>query len=338
MRSITFTLAAGLISLPSAGAEPKPFTEGEIRLRIISGRQETELRYRLKDGQLRIDRPGEIIPAPPVNLLDLATGTLRILRPHNSTWLEVPADALRPARPAPPHAGPTPPAGIGPPRGPGISPPRHRPDDLSGPPPGDSGPSKPQIGPSVPRVSPIPEIPGHQPAPALPMDLPPGIGPLFGGGVGGTVRAPPIPPIPGIPGGVIPLPGMFHDGPLELKRTGEKRILHGYECVKYTIAIPREGEMTLWLAGPGLFPPLHFLRAEVSRPQHRPDWDERIAALLREESLFPLLAELKGEGGNELARWEVIRMEPGDVEDPDSRLFKVPDPFTELFSFHHPRR
>jgi len=87
---------------------------GEIRMTMQNGGTDQEIRYRYTETQLRIDRPGEVIPSPAVNLLDLETGTLCIIHPHNGTWeqgavgrvadpiLHIPGSAI----PAAPHMAP----------------------------------------------------------------------------------------------------------------------------------------------------------------------------------------------------------------------------------------
>lgn len=115
---------------------------------------------------------------------------------------------------------------------------------------------------------------------------------------------------------------------MELRATKETRVIHGYKCTMHTLSIPLEGEMSLWLPAPGQLPPFHLLLEDVPRQQGRPDLLQQVPALLREKDLFPLLAELKGEDGGEMFRWEVTRILPGKVEDAD--LFEVPASFHPL--------
>jgi hypothetical protein len=304
MKTFTALSLVAWISFPAPAAEPKAFTIGEIRLTVVSGPQETELRYRLKDGRMRIDRPGEIIPAPPVNLIELASGTLTILHPHNGAWQEIPAARLR--RPQSGIAGlPGPPPGIGPQQLPAITPPGqagHMPLD-----PDPVGPAK-----FAPRLPEIPRPPERPPLPTVP---PPAAG----------VPGPPaIPAVPGITSPMVP----GQAPPMELKATAEQREIHGYPCTRYTLAIPREGEMNLWLAGPGLLPPFHLLEADAPAPAPGRDEFAKVPALLRERDLFPLLAELNGEDGSPLVRWEVTVITPSTGE--DDSLFQVPANFQPL--------
>ena len=305
MKTFTALVLAAWISFPAPATEPKPFAAGEIRLRVVSGPQETELRYRLKDGRMRIDHPGEIIPAPPVNLIEFASGTLTILHPHNGTWQEIPAARLQ--RPPSGIAGlPGPPSGIGPRQLPAITPPGragHVPLEPAGP-----------VN-FAPRLPEIPRPPGRPPLPALPTV------PQL------TTGVPEPPAIPAVSAGAPPMvPGQAP--PMELKAANEQREIHGYPCTRYTLAIPREGEMSLWLAGPGLLPPFHLLEADAPALAQRRDELAKVPALLRERDLFPLLAELKGEDGSPLLRWEVTAITPGMGE--DDSLFQVPANFQPL--------
>lgn len=112
--------------------------------------------------------------------------------------------------------------------------------------------------------------------------------------------------------------------PLELVDTGETRELLGYTCSRHLISMPREGELTLWLARPGLLPPFHLLVDDVPR---QPSWELRVASLLRESDRFPLLAELHEEG-QLLVRWEVSAVHAAPVT--DDSLFEVPVSYHRL--------
>jgi hypothetical protein len=288
MKTFAILVLAAWISSPAAAAEPKPFTNGEIRLRVISGPQETEFRYLLRDGTMRIDHPGEIIPAPPVNLLDLASGNLTILHPHNGTWQRVPAAKLRPRQ-----LGTSGLPDIGPRQAPGITP------------PGEAG--------HVPVVAAVPASPGPRP-PDFPR---------------------PMPAIP--PSDAFPVPSALSQElaipfgrvpPMELKATPEQREIHGYPCTRHTLAIPREGVMSLWLAGPGLFPPFHLLEADLPDLPRSHDELAKVPALLRERDLFPLLAELKGGDRSPILHWKVTAITPSTGV--DASLFLVPGGFQPL--------
>lgn len=255
-------IAAVVLSLSAAANDPAPFRQGELLLRTGTDQASSEVRYRLKDERLRIDQPGEVIPAPAVNLLDLASGTLRILHPHNGTWQEVESGKLSPARPGLP--GPQ--AGVGPRQGPVIAPPA---------------------------------------LPAIPRMPDPGRVPLM---------PPPVLPI-------------LQAGTPELKDTGEERRIHGYACVRHTITFAHDGEMSLWLAAPGMFPPFHLLASDVPERQSR-DPFAQVPALLREKNRFPLLAEWKGKDGSVINRWEVVAITPDIIL--DASLFEVPESFQRI--------
>ncbi len=376
MRStLLIPLVGALSPCVLADGPPPTFDEGEITLRIKSGRRESTLRYLKKGSQLRIDKPGRHIPAPAVNLVDLRTGIVTLLRPHNGTWTAVPAERLRPgkvsafppppkhpgigAHPAPPGtpgrlqptttAAPTPAADA---VRPGLPKP---PFELPGLPPGVKLP--PGIGPQPDGDS--PKGPGFPKFPDLPADLPPGIGPRSTGVGGGRGNRPEIPNLPGIPAGVtggfadgIPglsppvpsfpafpaMPPMMpgEDRKMTLTPGKEKRVLHGYPCRQFTLTIPGEGVMTLWLSEAEDLPPFYPLMHEAPRRQGRIEWRRQWPALLREKHLFPLLAILRskserdGEQGEVFMRMEVTDITPGEITDADGTTFKVPDEFHKM--------
>ena len=326
-KSFAALALAALMPWSLDAGEPGPFTSGEIRLLTNPGGQQIELRYRLKNARMRIDRPGEIIPAPPVNLLDLKTGNLRILHPHNGTWNKVPAESLRPQRPG--RDLPTPPPGIGPWQGPEITPPGQPGRPPVDPAPPDRSGMKPRIGPDLPGVPAVPDFP-EMPArpaipsiPGMPATLPPGLGSLPGGAPGGGFAQPEIPRISESISRIFP----GRTDPLELKPADEKRVIHGYECTRHIVTIPREGELILWLTAPGMLPPFHLLLDDVPPTRQRPDWAEQIPALLREKDLFPLLAIWKREDGGESTCWEVTRIGAGEE---DGGIFEVPESYYQL--------
>jgi hypothetical protein len=284
-------LAAVAMAMPATASDPPPFTVGEIRVSTRNGTDEMELRYRLKGGRMRIDRPGESVPAPTFNLLDLCHNTLRIIHPRNGTWQEVLADTPAPSDPARPM--PPPDLDLGPRHAPDVRPPG---EPASVPPAPAMPGARSGIGPDFPRPPFLQARPGK---------LPPGARP-----------GPIVPP--------IPMLGSMPVTPLELVDTGETREIHGYTCTRHTVVIPREGELTLWLAGPGLLPRFHLLVDDLPR---QPSWELRVASLLREKDRFPLLAELH-EDGQLLVRWEASSIHHGPVA--DDSLFEVPVSYHRL--------
>jgi len=356
-----------LASLSVVVAEPPTFKEGEITLSITEAKRVTNLRYQKKDSSLRIDRPGRHIPSPPINFLDLNTGRLRILRPHNATWSEIPAEHLKPVKSSP---MPQPPPGIGPganptaPGTPGNLPPRSKQPQgplapkntgpfpgsgpqLSegiGPQPNKNTPSTPSntIGPNLPGV---PDIPKSQ----LPdgIKLPSGIGPESG------ISSPGL---PGMPGGGAFLPPSMPDfasidkQSMTLTPHQEQRSFHGYLCTRHTLDIPREGIMTLWLTSEADLPPFFPLMYESPYHWGRMAKEHQWTALIREKKLFPMLAILHAEAdrqapgeenkpgdkrpepesGPELKRWEVTSITPKSINDGQGQLFKIPNEFYRI--------
>ncbi len=271
-----------------------PFQEGEITLRIKRSKQEFTLRQQYWNGQLRIEKPGNRIPSPPINLIDIKSGVIRILHPHNSTWQEMVAADLT----------------LSPTRGPMLT--------------GNPLPMPPAMATTnntTTRTSDAlrPTRPFEQSLP----DLPSGIGPQPGHG------------FTAFPGQSFPPLGMFpsveRTHTIELKETEETRSIHHYHCVKHTVSIPREGEMTLWLAKSGVFPAFHLLRSDIPRQGRLGEWQAELLDLLRKHDRFPLLAVLVNEKPErEIVRWEVTHIKPGKVSDPEGTLFKVPVGFHRI--------
>ena len=262
---------------------------GEIRLAVRNGGAERELRYRYNADELRIDRPGENIPAPPVNLLDFGAGTLRIIHPHNGTWEQ---GSIGGAGDPEKVAG-------------GIAAPAvHTPESAV---------------PASPRRAPPadwPEMPGR------PAGLPEGIGP-------GAAKTPsPVASISGMPAfpamPEFPMEGMGGTEPMALVSQYQTNELFGFSCRLYETAVPDRGTLSVWICDDPSLPPFHLFAYETQRRQGRSDWDEQVARLLRKEKMFPFRAVLKGEGGNVLAEWSVLSIKT-DVEKQDQEgLFEVP--------------
>jgi hypothetical protein len=345
-----------LVSLSFTAAAMPSFKEGEITLTIKQGKRVDTLLYQKKGNNLRIHDPGKHIPAKPVNYIDLKTGVVRILLPHNSTWTEVPAARLKPRKAS---AFPEPPKPIG------IE---ARPAPLGTPgklhTPKKDQPQKIQD-PQKPVIPKMPEMP----KPALPdgSPLPAGIGPQPDSGKGNQAPTVPTTPqipvmpqgMPEMPGGNMPemMPGINQQ---EMKLTAEKetRTLHGYLCKKHTLTIPGEGVMTLWLSDSKDLPPFHTLMYEAPHTRGRIEWRQQWTALLREKHLFPMLTilhpepERRRERGDEktnepdekpatpkpqpeIARWEITAISSKTIKDKEGKLFKVPETAhkMELFPF-----
>jgi len=307
MNRITISIAFLLWSISSLSADKKsPFTEGELTMRISHRSEYSQThRYQLKNSQLLIYRPGEIIPAPSLNLIDLNTGLVKIIYPHNGTWREYSSnqESTSTAFPSLPKF----PSGIFP----NISPP------TIPTPPFNIGPGMPGSPPSGLELGSAPPSPQ------------PGI--------------PPIPVLSNFPASAfaaIPsMPGT--NEPPTLTKAGATRMIHGYDCQRYTLEIPQEGTLTLWLTDS--LPPFHILISHPPAKQHRTQWRDHWPSLLREKKLFPLLAilrptqeedrEANGSAQSqdqEISRWEITQISPKIFVDQELAAFTVPADFHRL--------
>jgi len=85
-KTMGVVVLVGLVGRVFPAAEKSSVFRGEIRMTMQNGGTGRVFRYRYTETRLRIDRPGEVIPSPRVNLLDLEKGLLCIIHPHNGTW------------------------------------------------------------------------------------------------------------------------------------------------------------------------------------------------------------------------------------------------------------
>lgn len=165
-----------------------------------------------------------------------------------------------------------------------------------------------------------------------------------------------MPNIPGMPPQMPNMPGMPGSSP-EMKLVAGKDIqtLHGYRCKKYTLHIPREGALTLWLSDAADLPPFHLLTYEPPRQRGRIEWQQQWPALLRELKLFPMLVVLRTEPeknrrrpsaekakdaekrepakkpeGREIRRWQVTGIKHQSIQDKDGNLFTVPKNYHKM--------
>ena len=91
----------------SKGAVPIPkqpdiaFADTTIRFTLSRESRKEQWQYQARKGTLKLTRLGNIIPTPPVYLLELKKGTMEIWRPRNGTWSQAPLDGQKqPAHPA----------------------------------------------------------------------------------------------------------------------------------------------------------------------------------------------------------------------------------------------
>jgi len=296
---------------------PAPFTEGQLTLVITSGsRTETHL-YQRKGDQLRIAQPGDLIPTPPLNLVNLRSGRVTILFPQNGTARTIettdekppaPSDSSTPGFPSMPGLPP----GIGP--GAAVVPATTEPGQV----PAGIGPDLSQ-----------PTVPTDGTTPALPETPLPG-------GVPANPAMPMMPEMPPIPGGPDAVEAFV------LKAGEETKTLHGYPCTRHTLDLPHEGRLTLWLTPDKPLFPFHRLRTEGPESLRNADWPDQLAALLRSKGLFPLLItqhdrehspapeEKPARPGPERARWEVTSIQNTALKDPEESLFSTPETFHQL--------
>jgi len=289
---IIIVTLTGLLSMASLATEKQPLPRGEIRMSLRNGGSSQEFRYRYNATQLRIDRPGEIIPSPPVNLLDLKKGVLTLLHPHNGTCEQAALNGEqtdRPTRPIPPATMPT------------------MPEQSHRAPPAD-----------------WPEMPKMQ---GMPQNLPKGIG-LGAEKAPSSINAPMGMPSSGMPAfpemPAFPMMGMGGNEPMALVPQNQTNELFGYSCQLFDVKVPEFGTLQLWLCDDPSLPPFHQLRHELLHRHGRPEWEEQVAQLLRKEKKFPFRAELKGEGDDLIAEWRVLSIKTDVKESDQTGIFDLP--------------
>ena len=283
-------LAAGLFILAFSAAA----FEGRITAASTRGGQATALLYTVGTNSLRLEVTGSDRPNP-VDVLDLRTGTLTLLFPHNRSFVRLPP-ASGPASASPPGFAP-PPASLSPGIGPQTGPPA-----PPAPPPGFPPTGLPSgVGPQA-QMS---NAPGFPAMPQMPST--PGMGSM--------------PSMPAMP--MMPMPGEA----MELKATGQKTNLLGFACEQFEIK--QRGEiMEIWATG-ALLPFQTYVRNQPPRIGPRLI-EERWAGLLTAKKLFPLRASLRFENGAERFRFEVLAVTPQTLKPEDAPLFLPPDGYFEI--------
>jgi hypothetical protein len=278
--------------------------EGQITATVTRGGETQTLLYTVGTNQLRIER-GETDHPYPKDIVNLDTGDIILLFPHNRSFVRLKAGAENqsPAPPGfpgmpnrPPMPEMPPPAGAGPQ---GLPP---------GAPPGTIGPTN---------------LPGMPPPPQMPQ-MPPGVGPQAGSSV---------PNMPAMPMMMPPMPM----GQAEFKATQETTNLLGYVCTRYELR--QRGEvMEIWATDK-----LLTFEPYVQNQPHRfgPRMiEEQWGGLLKAKKLFPLLAVLRFEPppgpagsappppGPERLRFEVQSITPEKID--DDTLFQPPPDYQEI--------
>jgi len=174
-----------------------------------------------------------------------------------------------------------------------------------------------------------------QPVAAAPLNPPPGVGPRVTPGVGAGPGSPTMPAMPAMPAmpqrpapasmaamAIIPA-----DAPLDLRATGRTTHLLGYDCKEYIIQ--QWGQtMDIW-ATDQLTAFQAYLQAPPRRfgaPSIERRWSDRLAA----KGLFPLLASLRLDNGQEQYRFEVQSITPARLTDEDCKCFQMPEGYTQI--------
>jgi hypothetical protein len=168
-----------------------------------------------------------------------------------------------------------------------------------------------------------------EPAPAA------GIGPT---NLPGAPTLPAMPRPPGMPPrGSLPVsatsagPGAMPMGPhgeetLELTPTGVRTNLLGFACEQFTLK-ERDHTMEIW-ATAALMPFQDYVRRQQPRFGHRM-LEERWGEMLKEKKLFPLLAVMRHQHGEEIFRFEVNTITAEKVSYEKS-LFEPPPGYQEI--------
>jgi hypothetical protein len=166
----------------------------------------------------------------------------------------------------------------------------------------------------------FPQVPGGPPGlgvtPAPRPAGPPGGGTPIGAG------APPMQGGAGLP--FMPPPRIE---PLELQETGQTTNLLGFDCKRFELK-QRGTTMEIW-ATDQLFPFQVYTETQPNRLAAH-FIENRWPELLKARNLFPLLATLKSDNGNERLRFEVVSILPQQFKDEDMKLFLPPAGYVEL--------
>ncbi len=301
-RTTAAALAAGLFIL----ASPATAFEGRITAASTQGGQTTALLYTVGTNSLRLEVTGSDRPNP-VDVLDLHTGALTLIFPHNRSFVRLKPAAENAAAP-PPGMSPMPvPAGIGP-QSARLSGALAMPAPPAGLPP--------EIGPQAHAAPDAARMPAMPQMPTPPAGLPPGIGPQAQSP--GASAMPAMPAMPMMP---MPMEKM------ELKATGQKTNLLGYACERFELK--QRGEtLEVWATG-RLLPFQPYQRNQPHRFGPRMI-EEQWPGLLQARNLFPLLVSLRFESGPERYRFEVKSIKAEKIADRDGKLFQPPPDYQEI--------
>lgn len=273
--------------------------EGRITVTLTRGGETQTLLYLVGTNQLRIER-GETDHPYPRNIVNLDTGELTLLFPHNRSFVRL-KDA-EPGAASPPGIGPQIPGG----------------DTLALRP---AAPPAARIGPANPPGMRAP--PAMPSMPAMPR-IPPGAGPQSS--IAGVMPAMPMMPM-------MPLEK------LELKATGGKTNLLGFACEQYEIKQHGE-TMEIWATEQlfPFHPYLQNQPHRFSPRMIEEQWGEMLKAeklfpLLAVLKFDPGPAQTNSPPINlpERMRFEVKTFTPGKIKKDDAeKLFQPPPDYQEI--------
>ena len=114
---------------------------------------------------------------------------------------------------------------------------------------------------------------------------------------------------------------------IELKLTGKKEKILGYDCEQFEIKAQGE-TMEIW-ATDQLLPFHPYVRNQSPRFGPRmlvEQWAEAVEA----KKMFPLRATLRVEERTEGFRFDVKSIMPSEIDDKDGKLFQPPSDYTEI--------
>jgi hypothetical protein len=304
-RSLVVLLAVLFLATKSSAFE------GRLHATMTQGSEISTFLYTVGPNHLRIERTETNWPHAK-NMLNLDSGVVTLLFPHNRSFVRLKPASDPVASPFPGSpAMPVPPGGLPP----GIGP-----QALVASPPSGLGAPTPQasIGPT--NLPDLPAPPPRMQMPTMPnMPRPPvglsGIGP----------QASAFPAAAGMPTPpMMPFPPMEQ---AELKATGNTTNLLGYVCARYELK-GRGETMEIWATD-------KLLPFQPWRQNRSPHFDlhmieDQWPELLKARKLFPLLATLRFENGMERFRFEVKSITPERIKDPEGKLFQPPLDYHEI--------
>jgi hypothetical protein len=263
--------------------------EGRIDAVTVRGNETNALVYTVGTNVLRVEMTATNWPTP-VDIVDLQSGALTLIFPHNRSFVRLKAGAENSLAVAP-----------------GMP---SMPVSSGGLPPG--------IGPQAPATPAFSAMPARPSLPRPPGWLPPGVGPQAQVGLAapGMAAMPMMHMMPAMPG-----------EKLELRATGDKTNLLGLACQRYELK--QHGETVEIWATEQLLSYRPYLQNQPHRFGPR-RLNEQWPELLAERKLFPLLVRLHYDSGVERFRFEVKSITPDKIPEPGKNLFQPPPNYCEI--------